>query len=155
MLFVLGYVLERVVETEKEEKYLLILGGITYCLCLLLKRVGLTAGIHDMAPTYAILSCACFVALKKLYRPGKILDAVMIALGKLAMPVYLLHMMVLYTILPYIPQWPAVPRWIALVAATLVLTLLVSYVLDKTVFAVLLWLYRRITGLQPKAVRTR
>ncbi len=154
VLFILGYALERIVETEKEENALLILGGATYCLCMLLKRLGLTAGIHDMAPTYAILSCACFVAMKRLYRPGKIQDAVMIRIGGLAMPVYLLHMMVLYTILPHIPQWPPVPRWIALVVATLVLTLLVSYVLDRTVFAALLWLYRRITGLQPKTVRT-
>ena len=155
ILFVLGYVLERVVETKKEENILLVLGGLAYCLCMLLKRLGLTAGIHDMAPTYTILSCACFIALKRLYRPGKILDALMIRLGGLTMPVYLLHMMVLYTIVPYIPRWPAVPRWMALVAATLALTLLVSYVLDRTVFAVLLWLYRRITGLQPKTVRTR
>lgn len=150
VLFILGYVLERVVETEKEEKQLLILGGLTYCLCILLKRIGLTEGIHDMAPTYAVLCCAGFIALKKLYRSGRILDAVIIWLGRLTMPVYLMHMMVLYTILPYIPQWPAVLRWIALTAATLVMTLLVSYVLDRTVFAALLWLYRKITGLQPK-----
>ena len=153
--FILGYALERIVETEKEEQRLLVLGGFTYCLCMLLKRVGWTAGIHDMAPTYAILCCACFAAMKRLYRPGKIQDTVMVWLGSLTMPVYLMHMMVLYTILPYIPQWSAVPRWIALVAVTLVLTLLISYVLDRTVFAVLLWLYRKITGLQPKTVSTR
>ena len=155
VLFVLGYSLERIVKTEKEEKRLLLLGGAVYCLTMLLKRLGLTAGIHDLAPTYAILSCAVFIALKKLYRPGKILDAVMIRLGSLTMPVYLLHMMVMYIILPYIPQWPGVPRWIALVAATMVLTLLISYVLDRTVFVALLWLYRKITGLQPKNVKMR
>ena len=153
--FILGYVLERVVETEREEKRLLVLGCLAYGLCMVLKRLGWTAGIHDMAPTYAILSCACFVAMKRLYHPGKFQNAVVIWMGKLTMPVYLMHMMVLYTIVPHIPQWPAVPRWIALVAATLGLTVLVSYVLDRTVFAVLLWLYRKITGLQSKSVRSR
>ena len=152
--FVLGYALERIVETEQEEKRLLILGGAAWCITMLLKRLGWTAGIHDIAPTYAVLCCACFTAMKRLYHPGKIRDAVMVWMGRLTMPVYLMHMMVLYTILPYIPQWPAVPRWIALVAATLVLTLLVSYVLDRTVFAALLWLYRKVTGLQSETVRT-
>ena len=155
ILFLMGYVVERVVQTEKEEKAMLLLGAVAYAVCILLKLVGLMAGIHDMAPTYANLSCATYVGLKRIYRPGRIADAIVIQLGKLTMPVYLLHMMVVYTLVPHIPQWPGMIRWLALLAATLVLTLLLSFVLDRTVFAALLWLYRKITGLESKTVRNR
>lgn len=147
VLFALGYSLERMAPTEKEENRLMIWGGISFAVTILLKCMGLTAGLDDLAPTYAVSVCAVFVALKRIYRPGKILDAVVIKIGSLTLPVYLLHMMVLYTVLPYIPQWPFLPRALTLLLATAGLSLVLSYVLDRIVLSRLQWPYRKLVGL--------
>ena len=148
VLFVLGYVTERIVETRREENILMILGCISFAGGILLQRIGWGAGGNDLAPTYAISVAAMFTALKRLYRPGGKLDAVVIKLGAMTMSVYLLHMIVLYSIMRYIPQWPFYPRGAALVLVTLGITLVFGYVVEKTVLSGLKWLYW-------KAVRLR
>lgn len=147
VLFALGYALEKILETKRQENILLILGLFCFAVSILLKHLGLTAGIHDRAPTYVCMTCAAFVAMKRLYRPGKIADAAMIRIGGLSLSVYLLHMIVLYNVLPYVPQWPVIPRLAALMMATVMVSLAVGFVLDRTVFCVLLWLYRKMVGL--------
>ena len=153
VLFALGYALERILETKRQENTLLLLGLLCFAVSILLKRLGLTAGIHDRAPTYVVMVCAAFIAIKRLYRSGKMTDAIIIRIGGLSLTVYLLHMIVLYTVLPYIPQWPVIPRLAALMMATVMSALVLSYVLDRTVFCVLLWVYRKVFGLSQAPVK--
>ncbi len=148
VLFVLGYAVERIAETEKEENCWMICGAVSFVITILLKYMGMESGLNGWAPTYGITVGAVFLGLKRLYRPGKILDAVVIKIGSLTLPVYLLHMIVLYSILPYIPQWPFLIRGTVLLFATAGLTLILAWVLDRTVLSGLQWLYRKLTGLQ-------
>lgn len=147
VLFVLGYALERLIRTKKEQNILFLLGAASFAISLLLLRIGLDKGVSGFAPTYAVMVSAVFMALKMLYRPGKIADAVVLQLGKLSLTVYLLHMIVLYTVLPFIPQWPVPIRATVLWVVTAVVTLCVSFVLERTIIAGLQWLYRKIVRL--------
>jgi len=147
VLFVLGYSIERILQTKRDENLLMMLGGISFAVSIVLQESGWGAGANGMSPTYAITTAAVFTALKRLYRPGKVADAVTIFVGTLTMPVYLLHMMVLYKIQPHIPQWPLLPRAITLQIVTLGLTLILGFILDKTVLSGLQWLYRKLVGL--------
>jgi len=153
VLFVLGYAAERILHTKQEENLLMLLGGISFVVSIVLQENGWGAGANGMSPTYAITTAAVFTALKRLYRPGKFVDAVVIHIGALTMPVYLLHMMVLYTVQPHIPQWSVFPRAIILQLVTLGLTLILGFILDRTVLSGLQWLYRKLTGLQGEKTR--
>lgn len=148
VVFVLGYALDRIVETEKEEKILLGLGCASFAVSMVLLHFGFSEGVNSTLPTYSVMVCAMFTALKKLYRPGKRLDAVVLKTGGLTMPVYLLHMIVLYSVLPYIPRWPFFFRAVALQLVTVLLTLILGYILDRTVLSGLQWLYRKLVRLQ-------
>ena len=148
VLFAMGYAIEKIAETQKEENLLLLLGCISFAVSILLERIGWGAGVNDLAPTFAISVAALYVLLKRVYRPGGKLDTVVIKLGGLTMSVYLLHMIVLYTCTHYIPQWPLHLQIVTLILMTLVVTLALSYLLEKTVFAGLKWLYWKATRLR-------
>lgn len=147
VLFILGYAVEHIVQTEREENLLIFLGGIGFVLTVLLKYVGLAAGADDLAPTYTVMVCGAFVWLKRLYRPGKVLDAFVLQVGSLSMSVYLVHMIVMHSIISYIPQWSFYPRAVTLQLATAGISLAAAFVLEKTILAGLKWGYRKLTGL--------
>jgi peptidoglycan/LPS O-acetylase OafA/YrhL len=148
VLFVLGYAIERIVETRKEENILLILGCVGFVAGIALQCAGWGAGGNDLAPTYAVSVAAMFTALKRIYRPGGKLDTVFIKLGAMTMSVYLLHMIVLHTVVPYIPQGQFCLRGSALVLVTLCITLAVGYVFEKTILSGLKWIFWKVTRLQ-------
>lgn len=126
---------------------LLVLGLVCFAAAVLQQQFGFTAGVNNTAPAYAVTVCAAFTALKKCYRPGKIQDAIVTKIGALSLSVYLVHMIVLYTVLPHIPFDGFAARLLSLMFLTVTMSLLLSFLLGKTLIFALQWIYRKITRL--------
>ena len=144
VIYILGYALEKLVTTEREEKRIMLLGGLCFLLTVAQQHLGFAPGANDLAPAYAVMVSGAFLALKRLYRPGKRLDRLVCGIGKHSLTVYLLHMMVLYRVLPYIPFEGLLLRLPALIVTTAAVTLLLAVLLDNTVFRLLQWAYRKL-----------
>lgn len=135
LFFPLGLCLERLVTTRKRERIVYILSAASFVTTLVQRRLDWAPSYMDLAPTYACIVCGAFLGLKKIYRSGKWMDKVIIWMGKYSMPVYMLHYVLLHTLLKYI----SIPNYLAQAAVVGTLTVALSLVLGFAINSILVF----------------
>lgn len=137
VLFVLGYALERIVSTPRQENYVILLGLGCFCLTVIQKWLGNAPGADDLAPAYVGMVSGAFLLLKRLYRPGEKMDMLVTFLGKQSLAVYMLHMLFLPEILSRISVGSFWVRLPLLIVLTTAVALCAAWLLNATVIALL------------------
>ena len=150
VLFLLGYTLERVVTTDRAERFVMAAGAICFVLSVVQQRLGFAPGANDLAPTYVFTCSAAFLALKRLWRSGPRRDRVILAVGQHSLSVYLCHAMILSWLEPRIPPEPWVPALVLRVLAAALLSLGAAFILDHTLLALLQAPVRRLLQWNPQ-----
>lgn len=132
--FILGYCLEKVIDTPRKENIIILLGALSFCISMIQKQFGLVSFIHDLAPTFTMISCAVFFILKR-YMPIKTkgMNRVIMALGKYSFAIYMVH----YSILEFIAdRMPLEGNYIVtlfvLMASTAAVSFAVAFVCENT-----------------------
>lgn len=136
--FFLGYALECLIE-KHQEKYVMLAGVFCYVLSIYLKYVGIHRKLHDLAPTYLVIICALWFALKRIYPYSKLwLDKVILFVGKHSFSVYMIHMLILNRIsmvMPFTENSNFLGYLFGVTALTLVISFAMGVVLDVTILA--------------------
>lgn len=144
--FLLGYCLEDLVADKKAKQLIYGLGIASFGLTIVQKYVGFAPGVHDMAPTYAFMVSAAFLGLKSMYRSGRYVDKIVIWISKQSMSVYLIHMVVMYTILNKIALDHYLAHAAALIFSTAIIAILLGTLISRVAVLplqkILLYIFR-------------
>lgn len=94
--FPLGYFLEKIIDTPKKERCIILLGIFSFIISFIQKQYDLTNYIHDNAPTYTFMVCAMFLLLKKQHLAKNnafyaFFNTLFIKLGKYSFAIYMVH----------------------------------------------------------------
>lgn len=131
--FLLGFGLERLITSRKQENVIYLLGAVSLAVTTVQKCIGPFSGAHLGAPAYTFLLCAAFLGLKRLYRPGKVANRVVIWLGKYSMSVYMVHVIVLNGLVERIRLDNYWAQIAVLMLLTTVISLAVGFVIDNLI----------------------
>lgn len=139
--FYLGYSADKLFETRRSHTLLTIGGFLCLTVIVLLKYMGIVLYIHDLSPLFTVVTLAAFFAIRELGEQIKkskslsFLVSLISFLSKYTFSVYLVHMMVLNTILKYYllnGGQSILHHWMILIT-TFIGSFLVAFVIDNIV----------------------
>lgn len=115
LYFALGYGIERVVNTDKKRgiSYIISAGALLVSFYLVIHQKWVSK-ISDLSPVYLLAVSGAYLFLTQIYTRshGRVLDGFVRFIGKYSFAAYMVHMMVLRTIIPYFPgryrYWPLI-----------------------------------------------
>ena len=88
LYFMLGYCLEKIIDTRKKENVVILLGIVCFCISMIQKKYGLIYFIHDLAPTFTIISCGMFFLFFMIPIQKSMIVTI---LGKYSFAIYMIH----------------------------------------------------------------
>ena len=96
--FYLGFMLEDIFADKKLKKLLYIAAPICFAINMAIIYAGFTNGYKETSPFYMIAAMGLFIFLREKLKAPKNLEKPILFLGKHSLGVYMLHMMVMYSI---------------------------------------------------------
>lgn len=146
--FILGYFLEKVIDTPRKENVIILLGGLSFIISMVQKHFGLIVNIHDLAPTYTMITCAVFFLLKRDYSVKiEILNRFLVICSKYSFAIYMVHNPVKSFILDnHYLSLEGNYLWalMKLVLATFVLSFLLVFICDNTFVRGVQWCFQKL-----------
>ena len=141
--FMLGYFLEKVIDTEKKKKIIYIIGVVCFIISFVQKQFGLVGNIHDLAPTFTMISCAMFLVLKREWRKeNQFVRNCIIKLGKYSFGIYLVHNPVRYFLserIPFAAEKFYLPNLLELTVCTIAVSFILSFLCENTLIRAAKW----------------
>lgn len=141
--FMLGYFLEKVIDTEKKKKIIYIMGVVCFIISFVQKQFGLVGNIHDLAPTFTMISCAMFLVLKREWRKeNQFVGNCIIKLGKYSFGIYLVHNPVRYFLserIPFAAEKFYLPNLLELTVCTIAVSFILSFLCENTLIRAAKW----------------
>ncbi len=142
--FMLGYFLEKVIDTPKKENLIIAAGGVCFIISMIQKRFGLVSNIHDLAPTFTMISCAMFFLLKRNYcRKSDFIQHMIMKAGKYSFAVYLIHNpirdLLFDHILPHVSETAYLPNLLELAVCTLAASFMLAFLCENTLVRAAKW----------------
>lgn len=131
LYFILGYGLERLVTTPREERMVYIIGALSFAAAIFQKWLGYMPGVHGGAPLYVCMLSAAYLGMKRLYRPGRIQDRIFIWIGRYSFGVYMLHSMILNKLAKRLPIPGYLPKVAVVMLLTAAVSLAIGFLLDN------------------------
>lgn len=143
--FILGYCLEKVIDTPFKENMVIISGTICFVISFILKQFDLISGIHDLAPTFTLISCAMFFLLKRHSVKNKYLISIIRQCGKYSFAIYMIHNAVNEFLLGRISLGDNyLVKLIVLTGCSFGISFIVAFVCENTVVKILKSVANRI-----------
>lgn len=145
--FYLGYSIDHVFK-KKHYPWLWLLGGLALAFTVVLKYIGITQYVHDISPVFTVFVISMYYLLYEAatFFSGKIRKAISFV-ARHSFTVYLCHMMILDTIQGFIPivsGTSSIISHILLTILTLIGSIGIAAVVDKTIIKWLQLLFRRL-----------
>jgi len=141
--FMLGYFLEKVIDTSEKEHTVIAIGGSCFVISMIQKRFGLVSNIHDLAPTFTMISCAVFFLLKKSYcRKSDLAQYAIRIVGKYSFAVYLIHNPIrdfLFDNIPHISETAYLPNLLELTVCTVITSFILAFICENTFVRAARW----------------
>ena len=140
----LGCFLEKVIDTPKKENIVIAAGGLCFVISMLQKQFGLVSNIHDLAPTFTMISCAMFFLLKRdRFRKGDFFQQMIMKAGKYSFAVYLIHNpvrnLLFDHVLPHVSETAYLPNLLELAVCTLIVSFLLAFICENTFIRAAKW----------------
>lgn len=142
--FMLGCFLEKVIDTPKKENIVIAAGGLCFVISMIQKQFGLTSNIHDLAPTFTMISCAVFFLLKRNYfGKSDFFRSMIMKAGSYSFAVYLIHNpvrnLLFDHILPHVSETAYLPNLLELGICTLVTSFVLAVICENTLVRAAKW----------------
>ncbi|MBD5458796.1 MAG: acyltransferase [Lachnospiraceae bacterium] len=146
--FMLGFFLEKVIDTPEKENLVIATGGMCFLISMIQKQFGFISNIHNLAPTFTMISCAVFFLLKRNYfRKGVFLQRIIMKIGRYSFAVYLIHNPIrdfLFDHIPHVSETAYLPNLFELAVCTLAVSFLLAFICENTVVRAVQWVVGRI-----------
>lgn len=147
--FMLDYFLEKVIDTPKKENIVIAIGGLCFVISMIQKQFGLISNIHDLAPTFTMISCAMFFLLKRNYfRKSDFFQHMIMKVGKYSFAVYLIHNpirdILFDQILPRVSETAYLPNLLELAVCAVTSSLILAFICENTLVRAAKWCVRKI-----------
>lgn len=133
--FYLGYCVEKLFVHKKHLQFLWIASSICLFITVFLKYRGITIFIHDQSPLFTVFTMGVYMGLRTIgtlnFPDG--VKTVVRFLAKHSFSVYLIHMMVLETVIPIFPAMlgtTSVLRHVGITFLVLVVSVVLSVIVD-------------------------
>lgn len=143
LYFMLGYFLEKVIDTKKERNIVYAIGGICFVISFVQKQFGLLSNIHDLAPTFTMISCAMFFLLKRdCFKENQFFRNFIIKLGRYSFAIYLIHNPVRYFLserIPFVAKSFYIPNLLELTVCTIVVSFILAFICENTIIRAAQW----------------
>lgn len=137
--FFLGYFIDRISSTEKQKKFFIGLGIVSYILTFISLQNGMTINIFDVAPTMTFVVTMIYILIRDGIKVKKLEKAILV-LGKYSFSIYLLHVIMMdfmTWIFPY-KEGMAISIYVIIkVIMILISSLLTAIILDNTIIKLL------------------
>lgn len=141
--FMLGYFLEKVIDTKKKRTAIYIAGGVCFVISFVQKQFGLVRNIHDLAPTFTMISCALFFLFKRdWFKEKQVLRDCIIKLGKYSFAIYLVHNPVRYYLserIPFVAEKFYLPNLLELTVCTIAVSFVLALLCENTLIRAAKW----------------
>ncbi len=141
--FMLGYFLEKVIDTAKKKNIIYIVGGACFVISFVQKQFGLIRNVHDLAPTFTMISCAMFFLLKRdWFQENRFARKCIFTLGKYSFGIYLVHNPVRYFLsgcIPFVAEKFYLPNLLELVLCTVAVSFILAFICDNTLIRAAKW----------------
>ena len=145
--FFLGYFLEKIIDTPKKERLIILVGILSLGITFIQKQYDYINRIHDLAPTYTFMVCAMFFLLKKeLYAKNNsfhaFLNTLIIKCGKYSFAVYMVHNPVRWFLTDTIHlslSGNYLLSLFMLTACTLIVSFILAFICENTFVRALKW----------------
>lgn len=156
--FMLGYFLEKIIDTPKKENIVIAVGGLCFVISFIQKQFGLVFNIHDIAPTFTMISCAVFFLLKKEYfrEGGAIIRYMILKAGRYSFAVYLVHNPVRHFLIEHIrflSESSYLLNLIELTACTFAVSFLLAFLCENTIVRAVQWCVRKLAYPEKKKTK--
>lgn len=154
--FLLGYFLEKIIDTPKKEKIIFLLGMLSFFISFIQKQFELTNHIHDYAPTYTFMVCAMFFLLKKeLHMKNNafhaFLNTLIMKCGKYSFAIYMVHNPVRKFLVDTM-HFPVDGNYLLslfmLIVCTVIVSFLLAFICENTFVRALKWCVGKVMKYQ-------
>ncbi|MCM1174307.1 MAG: acyltransferase [Blautia sp.] len=145
--FMLGYFLEKIIDTPKKENIVIMAGGICFIISMIQKQFGLVSNIYDLAPTFTLISCAVFFLLKREYCERELFFRLILKAGRYSFAIYLVHNPVrrfLAEHIPFLSGKAYLLNLLELAVCTIGVSFVLAFICENTVIRAVQWGIRKI-----------
>ena len=132
--FYIGYIIEDIFKTKSSRIKLYTLGIIGLIATILMTKYGFMKGYKSYSPFYMYFTLATFIGLRELGKKiPKKLESLVLFFGKHSLSVYMLHMIILYTLRDF-NIFPINPLgYFGCTISAIVISLIIGATIDETV----------------------
>lgn len=142
IFFFLGYFIDKYYNTKKEKKNIYIFGILSFIITLFLLKSGKYVNIWSYSLTFTLISVMFYIFIRDHIKINKI-KKVILMMGKYSLPVYMLHMIFIYTYNDLIPKgiFNNFLYHLIIIILTFISCLICGILLEKTIIK---WLKKGI-----------